>query len=184
VDYLSESALAIYRRRRRRRAIFTMLFVTVMLLGSLVYASSYVQGWVGNAAPKALVNASCSGSAPTRALRPGDVTVNVYNTTAHTGLAATAARSLQRQGFRIATTDNDPLGQTLLSAGEIRYGQSGLAGALLVAKRLPGAPLVLDGRTDATVDMVVGAHFRSVKVPPKVAASKKAQPTPHSTPHC
>jgi hypothetical protein len=156
-----------------------MTCVAVMLTGSLVYASSYVQGWVGNHAPKALVNASCIRAPSVRAVKPRDVTVNVYNTTARTGLAATAASSLQRQGFNIATTDNDPLGRTLLSTGEIRYGPSGLDGANLVARRLPGAKLVLDDRTDATVDMVVGQEFRRVIVPPKAAASKKLQPAPH-----
>jgi hypothetical protein len=106
------------------------------------------------------------------------VTINVYNSTARTGLAASAASELQKQGFDVATIDNDPLGKTLLGVGEIRYGQSGLESALLASKRLPGSKLVLDYRMDASVDMVVGKQFSAVKVPPKVAPSKKAVSAP------
>jgi hypothetical protein len=178
VDYLHESALSIYRRRRRQRAILTLTCVVVELFGSVVYASSYVQGWVGTAAPKTLANASCNG-ATRQALKPSDVTVNVYNSTAQPGLAAGVASRLQKQGFRIATIDNDPLGKTLLGVGEIRHGQSGLEGANLAAKRLPGARLVLDARMDASVDLVMGQQFRRLKVPPKVAPPKKTKSTAH-----
>jgi hypothetical protein len=177
VDYLHESALSIYRRRRRRRAIFTMTLISVTLLGSIVYASSYVQGWVGHASSGSVVNASCTSTS--QALKPRDVAVNVYNSTARTGLAATAARSLMKQGFKVLTTDNDPLGKTVLAVGEIRHGPSGLEGAQLVATRLPGATLVQDGRLDATVDLVVGNRFRAISAPPKVAVSKNPAPTPH-----
>ena len=179
MDYLHESALSIYRRRRRLRALLTMTCVAVLLLGSVVYASSHVMGWVGTATPKALANASCNGATSSQALKPGDVTINVYNSTARLGLAATVASSLQKQGFSIVTIDNDPLGKALLGVGEIRHGQSGLEGAKLAALRLPGAKLVLDGRMDASVDMVVGKRFRALKVPPKVAPAKKAKATAH-----
>lgn len=149
-----------------------MTCVALLLGATVVFAGSYVHGWV-SPAPRTVANASCNGSALHRALTPGDVTVNVYNATPRTGLAASAASSLQRQGFNVATIDNDPLGRTLTNVGEIRYGQSGLDGALLASKRLPGARLVLDDRMDASVDMVVGKQFRAVKVPPKVAPSIK-----------
>ena len=178
VDYLHESAVTIYRRRRRNRALLTMACVALLLLASVVYAASYVQGWVGTATPKVVAIASCN-RASSPVLKPSGVTINVYNSTNRTGLAASAASSLQRQGFRVATIDNDPLGKTILGVGEIRTGQSGLEGAQLAALRLPGADLVVDARMDASVDVVVGKAFRSMKVPPKAATSKKAKPIPH-----
>jgi len=180
VDYLHESALLIYRRRRRRRAIFTMTCVSMVLVWSVLYASSYVQGWVGKTDTTAVINASCNQSTSRQPLKPADVTVNVYNSTARTGLAAVAARTLMRQGFKVASTDNDPLGRSVLNVGEIRHGPSGLEGAQLVATRLPGATLVLDSRLDATVDIVVGNRFRGIKGAPKVVARK----TSASTPNC
>lgn len=172
VDYLRESATDIYHRRRRQRAYFTMTFVAVVLLGSVGFASSYVQAWVGKG-PKSLASVSCNGSAASQALKPGDVTVYVYNSTGRTGLAGTTGAAMQREGFLVATIDNDPLSRKIPGVGEIRHGPSGLEGAQLVAKRMPGAKLVLDDRTDATVDLVVGKKFRAVKVQPKPPAPKK-----------
>jgi len=176
VDYLHESGVTIYRRRRRRRAIATMTFVVLVLTGTLVYAASYVQGWVGPHAPKAVVNVNCN---PDPTIKPREVTLNVFNATGRTGLAAKAARSLERAGFKVETVDNDPLGRTILTVGEIRVGPSGMAGAILVSKRLAGFRVVQDGRADATVDVVLGKGFRGLRPPPKGSTTKKgATPTP------
>jgi LytR cell envelope-related transcriptional attenuator len=179
VDYLHESATSIYHRRLRRRAVVTMMFVTLLLAGTVAYSASYVKQWVANLTPKAVTNVSCNQSASSQALTPGEVTINVYNATARSGLAASAADGLQKQGFKIATIDNDPLGKTILGIGEIRYGPSGLAGATLAAKRLPGARMVPDGRMDASVDVVVGKTFKAVTVPPTIVFSKTAKTTAH-----
>jgi len=155
-----------------------MTCVILLLFATLVYAGSNVQGWVGTSAPKSVTNASCNGTS-NQSLTPSGVTVNVYNSTDRTGLAASAARSLQKQGFKVATIDNDPLAKTILGVAEIRHGPSGLEGAILAAKRLPGARVVKDDRMDASVDIVLGAEFRTVKVPRKVALSKTTKPTAH-----
>jgi hypothetical protein len=179
VDYLHESAASIYRRRRRNRTIVTMTCVTLLLFGTVVYAASYVQGWVGASAPKVVANASCNGATSNQPLKPIGVTLNVYNATVRTGLAASVAGSLQKQGFKIATIDNDPLGKTILGVGEIRHGPSGLEGAILAAQRLPGATIVQDSRMDASVDLVLGKTFRALTAPANVAPSTKAKPISH-----
>jgi LytR cell envelope-related transcriptional attenuator len=158
--------------------VVTMSCVTVLLFGTVVYAASYVQGWVGQRTTKAVASTSCNTTS-SQALTPRGVTINVYNSTAHTGLAASTASKLQRQGFKVATVDNDPLGKSVLGVGEIRYGPSGLEGANLAALRLPGATMVQDGRMDASVDIVLGKMFKAVKVPPKATKATKATPTPH-----
>jgi hypothetical protein len=177
MDYLHESGVSIYRRRRRRRAVITLSCVSLMLIATVAYAASYVQGWVGSPSPTSVVNASCSTD-PT--LKPGGVTVNVYNASARTGLAATVARALEKKGFRVATVDNDPLGKTILTVGEIRAGPSGAAAAALVSKRLVGARVVQDDRPDASVDLVLGKKYRALSTPPKVTvkATKGVTPTP------
>jgi len=149
----------------------------MLLFGTVVYAASFVEGWVGGTAPKAVANASCLGTKSTQALRPRDVTVNVFNSTIHVGLAATAANALETQGFKVAAIDNDPLGRTVPGRAEIRHGQSGAAAAALVAARLPGATVVQDKRMDASVDLVLGNKFRKVIVPPK-GATLTAPKTP------
>jgi hypothetical protein len=181
VDYLHESAASIYRRRRHHRAIVTMIVVTLMLFGTVLYAASYVQGWVGTTGHKVVASTSCNVATSNQPLTLSGVTLNVYNATVRAGLAASVANTLQNQGFKIATIDNDPMGKTILGVGEIRYGSSGLEGAILAAQRLPGATMVQDSRMDASVDLVVGQGFRTLTVPSKVVLSTKAKPT---TPHC
>ncbi|MBC7559756.1 MAG: LytR C-terminal domain-containing protein [Dermatophilaceae bacterium] len=165
MDYLQESGVSIYRRRRRRRAVITLSFVSLMLIATIAYAASYVQGWVGTPKTTSVANANCS-SEPT--LTPAGVTVNVYNASARTGLAASVARALDDKGFRVATVDNDPLGKTILTVGEIRAGPSGAAAAALISKRLVGATVVRDDRPDASVDLVLGKRYRALNTPPKV----------------
>ena len=181
VDYVQEPAASIYRRRRYHRAIVTMTVVALMLFGTVVYAASYVQGWVGTSAHKAVANTSCNAVTSNQPLTPSGVTLNVYNATVRTGLAAFVANTLQQEGFKIATIDNDPLGKTILGVGEIRHGPSGLEGAILAAQWLPGATMVQDSRMDASVDIALGQAFRALTVPAKVAASTKAKP---ATPRC
>jgi hypothetical protein len=144
-----------------------MMGTAILLAGTVGYSASYVKQWVTNLTPKALTNASCNQTTA-KAPTPSEVTVNVYNATARVGLAASAGGALQEQGFKIATVDNDPLGKTILGIGEIRYGPSGLEGATLAARRLPGASMVPDGRMDASVDVVIGNTFKSVTVPPTI----------------
>jgi len=152
-----------------------MTFVTFLLVGTVVYAASNVQGWVGDNKPEAVGNPICSAAVGKRALAPRDVTLNVYNTTSHNGLAATVASSLERQGFLIATIDNDPLGKTIPSLGEIRHGPSGSAGAVIAAAWLPGAVMVKDDRMDASVDLVLGNKFRTLRAPHHSKAPKAAK---------
>jgi len=172
VEYLPESAPSIYRRRRHRRAAITLTIVTSLLFATLVYAASYVQGWVGSQAAGP-VAAACGAVSKVRPLTPRDVTINVYNTTPRAGLAAAVAYRLKRQGFKVASVDNDPLGLTVQGVGQIRHGRAGTASAVLARTRLRGATLVEDGRTDASVDVVLGSTFRKLSVPPKTTVSTK-----------
>lgn len=174
MDYLHESGVSIYRRRRRRRAVITLCCVGLMLIGTVGYAASYVQGWVGSPEPT-VVNANCSVDPK---LKPSGVTLNVYNASARTGLAAAVARALEKKGFRVATVDNDPLGKTILTVGEIRAGPSGAAAAALVSARLVGARVVQDDRPDASVDLVLGKRYRALSTPPTVKATKGVIPAP------
>lgn len=178
MEYLQESSVSIHRRRRRQRAAITLTLVTALLLATFVYAAFFIQGWVSTTAPKTLASAACHTATSAQPVTPSLVTINVYNATNRDGLAASVAKSLQQQGFKIATIGNDPLGMSIQGVGEIRSGQAGAAGASLAATRLSGATIVLDGRTDATVDLVLGNKFTALSAPPKGAPAKAAKPTP------
>jgi LytR cell envelope-related transcriptional attenuator len=178
VDYLNESPVSIYRRRRRRRAVITLMIVTSLLLATVLYAASYVEGWVGTTTPNAVANASCFGAGVKPARKPGDVTVNVYNSTPRPGLAQSVASTLEEQGFTVAAVDNDPLGRTVPGVGEIRHGPSGATAAVIAGARLPGVGLVQDDRANTSVDLVLGHRFRKLYAPPKKIHFTAAQLAP------
>ena len=112
------------------------------------------------------------------------VTTNGYNAPDRTGLAAPTAEELQRRGIGIGPSDNDPLGKTVSGVAEIRHGPSGESAAKLMAFYLPGAVLVDDGRSDATIDTALGAAFTQV-APQSEVESAILEPSPSlSGPGC
>lgn len=184
MDHLEESGASIHRRRRRRRAAVTLTFVALLMLGTFAYAAAYFQGWVGDRVPKPVASPACQVVTPAQALKPSAVTINVYNATNRTGLAASVAKLLRTQGFKVGKVANDPLGKPIAGVGEVRHGQTGAAGATLAATRLSGVKVVPDKRTDNTVDLVLGNKFTALLAPPKVAPSKATKPTPSPTKSC
>ena len=189
MDYAQQPAFSIYHRRRQRRAAITLVLVSLMMLGSFAYAAAYFQGWVGNQA-SAEASSECQQVTRAQALKASTVTINVYNATDRQGLAASVAKSLRTQGFKVSAVANDPLGKLIAGVGEVRRGRTGAAGAALVATRFPGAKVVADRRADATVDVVLGNKFTSLrapstavtKVPPKVISANATKPRPSSSP--
>ena len=115
---------------------------------------------------------------------PAQVTTNVYNATDRTGLAASTAEELQVRGFLVGAIDNDPLAKTITGVAEIRHGPSGEQAARLMAFYLPGAELVDDGRSDATIDTVLGAAYTSVAPQSEVDAALAAPSPSPSGPGC
>ncbi len=184
MDYAQESGPSSNRLRRRRRAALTLTVVFLLMLGTFAYAAAYFQGWVGDRVPKPVASPACEAVTPVRAVKPGAVTVNVYNATNRQGLAASVAKLLRAQGFKVREVANDPLDRQIAGVGEVRRGPTGEAGAILVATRHQGAKVVRDERTDATVDLVLGEKFTALRAPPKVTPAQATKPTPTPTPSC
>ncbi len=175
--YLQETGVSIHRRRQRRRAAITLTIVFLMLAATFGYAAAFVQGWVGGKTVKTVANAACQAALGAQPVTPHAVTINVYNATNRDGLATSVAKSLRRQGFKVHTIANDPLAKKLSGVGEVRHGPTGAAGATLAAMTLPGAAVVLDDRTDNTVDIVLGDRFSALRTLPKGTTSQSTKPT-------
>jgi hypothetical protein len=172
----SQSAATIRRRRKRRRTAITLTLVWLGMAGTFMYAVAFFQGWVGSV-PSALAIPTCQKVIPVQALKPSAVTINVYNATDRPGLAASVAKSLRRQGFKIAQVANDPLSQSLSGVGQVRHGETGASAAIFTVARLSGATVVDDNRPDATVDVVLGNRFKALSRPSKVARANATRPT-------
>jgi LytR cell envelope-related transcriptional attenuator len=169
--------------QRRRHPVTTVVVVLLMmavLFGATFGVVRLLRGG-GSSAPDA--SSGTPGPCVTTTVRPGvvlpkpgTVTANVYNATDRAGLARRTSTVLATRGFTIGHVANDPLGKTLTTVAEIRFGPKGEQNAQLMRYYVTGAVLVQDARTDATVDVVLGQKFVAVAPQPKVDAAL-AKPT-------
>lgn len=147
------------RRRKRRRALWTLLVVVLVLFFGFWYAFSYISA---EGSPSAQSPAPCV-PADTGSIRPADITLNVYNATGRSGLAAVTSQAAIARGFVEGKVANDPLGKAIDGPAEVRYGPQGkLGGALVLAMVGDGAVAVEDAREDASVDLVLGQAFNTL----------------------
>ena len=97
-------------------------------------------------------------------LVPKQVVLNVYNGGAKAGSAQRVADALKKRGFNISKIANEPKGDKI-DVVSIRGASETAPEMLLVAGQLNQKALLIgDGRTDHTVDLVIGAGFGSVKL--------------------
>jgi hypothetical protein len=133
----------------------------VILLGILAGG-----GWWGW---KSLINSSAAPTCveqklPNNRLVPKQVVLNVYNGGARAGSASRVADVLKKRGFNIDKVANEPKGDKI-DVVSIRGASETAPEMLLVAGQLnQKALMIADGRTDHTVDLVIGAGFGSVRL--------------------
>jgi hypothetical protein len=164
-----ESAASQRHRRNRRTAIILIVLVAV-LGGAFYYAASYFNRPSSPATASDCPTGDFTAGAPA-ALTPGQVTVNVYNSTNRAGLAAATAKDVKARGFVIAQVTNDPSKKKIDGPAEVRFGPNGKAAAALVVKLVDGATPTQDTRADATVDLVIGNGFKALAVAPTATAT-------------
>ncbi len=168
-------------RRTNRRSWPMVAFIVIFVIAAVVV------WWrvIDNQSKHDRAAACASANPSTSALTAHDVQVRVYNATDHAGLAATVSRGLTSRGLAVVATANDPTNRKVTGVAEIRYGSLGTRQAKLLEAALPGATMVQDKRTDSTVDVALGPHFRALATP-KVIESAISQMTAATTPtkHC
>ena len=102
---------------------------------------------------------------------PAEVTVNVYNATATSGLASKTATALEDQGFVVGKVANDPADRDITGVGEIRFGPKGAEEAQLLLLYVPGAELVESKRKGQKVDLAMGDAFAGLAPEQEVNAA-------------
>lgn len=112
---------------------------------------------------------------------PREITMNVYNTTFHEGLASKVAKDFRQRGFKVKEVSNDPLKTLQMGTALIRYGEEGDLAAKIVAQHIPKATMLKDGRAGTKVDVVIGNAFTGLtplaQVPAPAPRPKQAPPT-------
>jgi hypothetical protein len=172
VSITVESA-SVARARRRKRTAITLLVVIGLLAAAFYYASSY---WTRGPS-RASGGSACTVTAdPSGPVYPTQVTVNVFNATSRTGLAASVGRLVSARGFVLGTVSNDPLRKSIPGTAEVRYGPAGERAAKLVQSLVPGATLLKDTRADASVDLVLGTAYKDLVTATGTASLPTAPP--------
>jgi LytR cell envelope-related transcriptional attenuator len=163
---------------RTSRGLLLLLMV-VMLAGAAAGAWLYLE--LGADDDVAAPRASCPPTAaPPTVVAPAQVRVNVYNATQRRGLASAVAAELKKRGFTVGKVTNDPLKRSVTGLAEVRASTAGADASRTVVAQVGQVVLVPDQRTDASVDLVLGATFKAL-VPPAAAAAA-VTPTPSPRP--
>ena len=89
------------------------------------------------------------------------ITVKVFNATNRVGLAGATGAALSERRFVVAATENAAASYD--GTARIIFGVPGVAQAYTLAAHIDGAVLVLDPRTDASLDLALGAEFAELK---------------------
>ncbi|MER8186706.1 LytR C-terminal domain-containing protein [Kitasatospora sp. NPDC094015] len=108
--------------------------------------------------------------------QPQAVTVNVYNATGKSGLAARTAEELKQRGFTVGKVGNAPsaLDKKVPGTVQVISGPGGIGAATLVGSQVAGATTTADTRADATVDLVIGDAYTAMLDPTQAAAALAA----------
>lgn len=93
-----------------------------------------------------------------------DTKIRVLNASGQGGQAGEVAGAMRDLGFAQPTAANDPIyaGTRLTCQGQIRFGQSGRAGAAAVWLVAPCVELYQDDRPDDSVDLAIGTEFTAL----------------------
>ncbi|MFC0582227.1 LytR C-terminal domain-containing protein [Micrococcoides hystricis] len=157
------------KNRRRTRHTVVILILLALIAGIVFFAykvikgEAVIPGWE-HREPTALP--ACPTDART-VLDPKDVTVHVYNGTNHSGLAGKTADQLKERGFSIGTVGNAKLASQSTHV-LIVTGAEGFDAAFTAQKHFNNADVITDGRTDASVDVVLGYEFKAPRSAKKV----------------
>lgn len=167
MSYVRDNGLARARRRRERRALAILVLCALLVVGALVFATTFMS--------RSGKDAACpNGTASVPADPRTTFTLNVYNAGGQKGAAGSAADALRSHGFSVGVVGNDPYRKKVTGAGEVRFGAGGAAKAKqYVASLVPGTRMIEDGRDGSSVDVVVGPSFPSIAP----GAASEATPT-------
>jgi LCP family protein required for cell wall assembly len=108
------------------------------------------------------------------ATAPQDVTVQVSNSTAKSGLAATASSQLKRHGFRVKSPDDYP---NPLKTTKVLFSPGNEQAAATVAASFANSKVERITGTGHVVQVVLGSDFTSVGTPPPAGSPVSLQIT-------
>lgn len=88
------------------------------------------------------------------------INLNVYNSTSRPGLARTVADEFLARKFAVGAVANSEAGYRGVAA--VVSGAAGQSAAFSVQRNLPGSDYFQDGRTDASVDVILASDYKEL----------------------
>ena len=162
-----EQQRALRRRRKHERqaVVFGSLIAALALAGlgaTAIYTGAmdapFLSREFTSPPPEDVVAIPLPPCIPDDTLPPTSdtIAIRVYNATDRVGLAGQAAAELTARGFVILESANYPV--EIATGAWISFGEAGIAGAYALAAHIEaGVPaLVLDTRSDASIDLILG----------------------------
>ncbi|MBO0515839.1 LytR C-terminal domain-containing protein [Streptomyces beijiangensis] len=117
--------------------------------------------------------------------KPAKIMVNVYNATAHGGLAKTTADELKRRGFDIGRVGNAPAAYDKKVSGTgllLGPPQASKGAFTVLGTQLAGTDQKMDARKTGDIDLILGTKFTALNTPKDAAKALAALTNPSSAP--
>ncbi|MFI2210526.1 LytR C-terminal domain-containing protein [Streptomyces sp. NPDC020141] len=176
------------RRPRKRRRIVTALIAGAVALGLAGWGTVQLIDVFTDDGEKTATarGADCkpaprTSAAPPLKLRPGQVTVNVYNATPRGGLAKAAADELKKRGFTIGKVGNATAAydKKVKNTGVLLGSSTAVKGPfLLLGTQVKGTTAKTDTRKTKDVDLILGTAFTTLSPKPTADRALTALTTP------
>jgi hypothetical protein len=159
--------------RLRRRVVHGVVLVLLLglIAGAIITALAIINGQVklpstaASDEPRTTCPAATFDYTP-----PEQINLNVFNSTSRPGLARAVADELLARKFVVGNVANTEAGYRGVAA--VVSGAAGQSAAFTVQRHVPGSDYFQDGRTDASVDVIVAGDYK------ELAAADRVDQTP------
>jgi hypothetical protein len=155
--------------RVRRRVVHGVVLVLLLglIAGGIITALAIINGRLQVPAPAASeAPQSACPAAVFDYVPPEKITINVFNSTSRPGLARTVADELLGRKFVVGTVSNTEPGYRGVAA--VVSGAAGQSAAFTVQRNVPDSDYFQDGRTDASVDVILAGDFKELTAADRV----------------
>ncbi|GGH96331.1 LytR C-terminal domain-containing protein [Arthrobacter liuii] len=155
--------------RVRRRVLHNVVLVLLigLIAAGIIVALAIINGRlkIPTAVPAPTPVSTCPASMFDYA--PNDkINLNVYNSTSRPGLARSVADEFLARKFVVGNVSNINAGYRGVAA--VVSGAAGQSAAFTVQRNVPGADYFQDGRTDASVDVILAQDYKALAPPEMV----------------
>ena len=141
-----------------------LVLLVGLIVAAIIIAVAIVTGQIKFPSTEASDEPATVCPAATFDYTPNDkINLNVYNSTSRPGLARSVADEFLARKFVVGAVANTDAGYRGVAA--VVSGAAGQSAAFSVQRNLPGSDYYQDGRTDASVDVILAGDYESLAPP-------------------